>query len=55
MFPGWHMDASVEMMDGERKFVAKEKLPYIVFAHRLIRYCLLAYIRSLVPGNSKRS
>jgi hypothetical protein len=54
-FPGWHMDPSVGMRDGERKFVAKEKLPYIVFAHRLIRYCLLAYIRSLVPGNRKRS
>ncbi len=55
MFPGWHMDASVGMKDGDRQFVAKQKLPYLVFAHRLVRHCLLAYIRSLVPGGTRRS
>jgi hypothetical protein len=55
MFPSWHMDASVGMIDGEREFVAKQKLPYLVFAHRLVRHCLLTYIRSLVPGTTQRS
>jgi len=50
MFAGWHMDASVGVRSGDRKYVAKQKLPYLVFAHRLVRHCLLAYIRNLVPS-----
>ena len=49
-FPTWHMDAMHGVRRGDRKFVVAQKLPYVVFAHRLVRYCLLAYIRSLVPG-----
>ncbi len=29
-----------------REFTAKEKLPHAEFFHRLVRFCLLAYMRS---------
>lgn len=52
MFPGWHTDATVGMTWGDRKFSYKQKLPYAAFFHRLVRYCLMKYIRSLLAASA---
>jgi len=47
--PGRHMDPFSGMTWQDRAFRRREKLPYADFFHRLIRHCLLAYIRALPP------
>jgi len=51
-FPEWHMDPSVGMVWQDRSYTADQKLPRADFFHRLVRHCLLAYFKSLVPDSS---
>ena len=48
-FPEWHMDPSVGMIWQDRSYTRDQKLPRLDFFHRLVRHCLLAYFKSLVP------
>jgi len=49
--PGWHMDSSGDMIEQDRYFREKQKLPRADFFHRLVRHCLLARIKRLVQVN----
>lgn len=44
----WHLDGSVGMYIGKRKFEAKQHLPNIEFFEGLVRHCILGYINKLV-------
>lgn len=44
----WHLDGSVGMYVGKRKFEAKQHLPNIEFFEGLVRHCILGYIDELV-------
>jgi len=51
-FPDWHMNPSVGMTWQERSFKAAQKLPRADFFHRLVRHCLIAWIRRLIDAKA---
>ena len=43
----WDTDPAFEMIIDNRRFPKKKKLPYSSFFQRLVRYCLLAFIKEI--------
>jgi hypothetical protein len=41
----WDTDPTLEMIVGNRKFPASQKLPYAYFFEGLVRRCLLNYLK----------
>jgi hypothetical protein len=52
-FTQWHMDPSVGMYLQDRYFSSEQKLPRADFFHRLVRHCVLRYLRGLIRPSSR--